>query len=90
MCAPSTGDARGCAQCGAPLYVSELQACFRWRPESLSGARFEEQFREDLAVARRYAADRPGLLLLKRWRTARILAVYRVLAWLRGKRKLTS
>ena len=65
---------------GAPAFVPEPQAAFRWYAGSKSGARFEEQFREDLAVFRRHAPrDDRWLALRKRLRTAQILAAYRLL-----------
>jgi glycosyltransferase involved in cell wall biosynthesis len=63
-----------------PLYLTEKLACFRWYPTSKSGALFERQFREDFAVAERYAKDRPLVLLQKRVKTEAILGIYRGLA----------
>ena len=68
------------AQRGAPLYLPEKLACFRWYPTSKSGAMFERQFREDAEVAERYAADKPFVLLRKRAKTQAIVAIYRALA----------
>jgi glycosyltransferase involved in cell wall biosynthesis len=68
------------AERGAPLYLPEKLACFRWYPTSKSGAMFERQFREDGEVARRYAADKPLVLWRKRAKTEAIIAIYRALA----------
>jgi glycosyltransferase involved in cell wall biosynthesis len=68
------------ARRGDPLYLPQKLACFRWYPTSKSGAMFERQFREDLAVAQRYAADKPLVLLRKRAKTEAIMAIYRALA----------
>ena len=65
---------------GPPAYVPERQAAFRWYPSSKSGARFEQQFQEDLAVFRRHAPEGDRWLQArKRLRTAQILAAYRLL-----------
>jgi glycosyltransferase involved in cell wall biosynthesis len=75
---------------GAPAYIARPTACFRWRPDSLSGARFERQFEEDFQVSCRYAGRQRSLLWLKRWRSARIVWVYRALGWLGRRRKKSS
>jgi glycosyltransferase involved in cell wall biosynthesis len=69
---------------GAPLYLRQPLACFRWYGSSKSGAQFKEQFREDFRVAQKHAPGRRGLLLLKRLRTARIVTAYRVMSLLRN------
>jgi glycosyltransferase involved in cell wall biosynthesis len=68
------------AQRSAPLYLPQKLACFRWYPTSKSGAMFERQFREDFAVAERYAKGQPLVLLQKRVKTEAILGTYRALA----------
>ena len=65
---------------GAPLYLDERLACFRWYPTSKSGAQFEAQFREDAEVAARYAEQRPWLALRKRAKNLAIVSIYRMLA----------
>jgi glycosyltransferase involved in cell wall biosynthesis len=71
------------ARRSAPLYLPQKLACFRWYPTSKSGAMFERQFREDAAVAARYAADKPIVLLRKRIKTEAIVGIYRALTRLR-------
>lgn len=63
-----------------PLYLPQKLACFRWYATSKSGALFERQFREDFAVAERYAKDQPFVLFQKRIKTEAILGIYRGLA----------
>lgn len=67
-----------------PFYIPERQASFRWYQSSKSGACFKEQFREDYAVALRYAPERRWLLFRKRVRTWRTLAVYRAMSIAQG------
>lgn len=69
---------------GAPLYLGEALAAFRWHPSSKSGSAFERQFEEDFQVFLRHAPGDPWLRLRKRLRTAEILAAYRALRLLRG------
>ena len=64
----------------ASSYLDEQLACFRWYPESKSGAHFAKQFREDTEVAARYADGRHGVLLRKRVKSLGIVAAYRLLA----------
>lgn len=75
------------ARRGAPLYLEQKLACFRWYATSKSGAHFGRQFREDLDVAIRYAGERPLLLGQKRVKTLAIIAIYRALALARAARE---
>lgn len=69
------------ARLGPPLYLGDSPlACFRWYETSKSGAQFAQQFREDAAVAARYAGDRPLILLRKRAKNAAFVLVYGLLA----------
>ncbi len=69
---------------GAPLYVPERLAAFRWYTSSKSGAHFERQFQEDLEVFRRHAPADRLLRLQKRLRSAQIVTAYRVMRTLRS------
>jgi len=69
------------ARLGPPIYLGGAPlACFRWYEASKSGSQFEQQFREDTAVAARYAGHRPGVMLRKRFKNAVFVRVYRLLA----------
>ena len=68
------------ARRGAPLYLQERIACFRWYPSSKSGAQFQAQFREDAEIAARHAGQRPWVLLRKRAKNTAIVGVYRLMA----------
>jgi glycosyltransferase involved in cell wall biosynthesis len=70
------------ARRGAPLYVPERLACFRWYASSKSGAGYREQFRVECEIARKHAPDRTWLHLMKRLKTARAAAAYRLMALL--------
>jgi glycosyltransferase involved in cell wall biosynthesis len=71
------------AERGDPVYIPERIACFRWYDTSKSGSGYDRQFREDYDVATRHAPGRRWLHLRKRLKTARILAAYKVMAFLR-------
>ena len=68
---------------GSPVYLGETLAAFRWYPTSKSGALYARQFAEDFAVFQRHAPPDRLLRARKRLRTARILAVYRLMGALR-------
>lgn len=72
------------ARIGAPLYLEERLACFRWYPGSKSGAQFEAQFCEDAEIAARHAGHRPWVLLRKRAKNKAIVGAYRLLALARS------
>lgn len=67
------------AKRGAPVYLEDRIACFRWYETTKSGALFEAQFEEDYAIASRHAPDRRLLLLRKRIVSARTVAIYKVM-----------
>jgi len=67
------------AKRGAPVYLEDRIACFRWYETTKSGASFEAQFEEDYAIASRHARDRRLLLLRKRVASARTVAIYKVM-----------
>jgi glycosyltransferase involved in cell wall biosynthesis len=69
---------------GDPLFLDEKLAAFRWYVRSKSGADFEKQFAEDLAVFTRNAPAGRWLRLRKRVRTWQIVTVYRALRRRRG------
>ena len=72
------------ARRGDPVYIEAPLAAFRRHPLSKSGKGYVEMFRQEVRVARRHAADQPGLLRSKRLRLAIYSAVYRVLELARG------
>jgi len=74
------------AKRGAPAYVPEQVACFRWYDTSKSGANYVEQFRENTEIAVRHApAGRRWLLLRKRAKNAVYARLYRMMANRGGK-----
>ena len=72
------------AKRGAPVYLPDRIACFRWYETSKSGANFERQFCEDAAVSVRHAPGKRSILWRKRAKSSAILAIYRLLACGRG------
>ena len=78
------------ARRGDPFYIEAPVAAFRRHPLSKSGQGYVEMFRQEYRVARRYAADRPGLLRAKRWRMAAFSAAYRGLERVRFWRAPSS
>lgn len=60
-----------------PIYIPKRQASLRWYETTKTGSSFDEQFRENHAVARRHAPKRGWLLLWKRMKTMRTIAIYR-------------
>jgi glycosyltransferase involved in cell wall biosynthesis len=75
------------AKRGAPLYLKEGIACFRWYETSKSGASFEIQFQEDAAVAARHApSGRHSLVWRKKFKNSAILAIYRTMAAMRSRK----
>lgn len=76
------------ARRGPPLYLRGAPlACFRWYETSQSGSQFERQFREDAAVAARYAGGRARILRRKKAKNRAFVLAYRVLAVLRAVRR---
>ena len=72
------------AKRGAPAYLEDCIACFRWYETSKSGANYSSQFAEDLAVASRYSGvGGAGVLWRKRIKSGAIVMVYRLLSALR-------
>jgi glycosyltransferase involved in cell wall biosynthesis len=73
------------AKRGAPIFLEQDIACFRWYETSKSGANFEAQFREDAAAAARHVpVGKHSILWRKRIKNSAILAIYRLLAGMRG------
>lgn len=69
------------AERGAPAYIREPIACFRWYETSKSGAGFEKQFREDAEVAaRRTPGGKPWIRWRKRAKNWAIVKTYLLLA----------
>jgi hypothetical protein len=69
------------AKRGAPFYIPERVANFRWYETSKSGANFIAQFAEDFAVARKHGLSGGWPSWRKRMKTAQILAIYRLMRW---------
>ena len=67
------------AKRGAPVYLGDTIACFRWYETTKSGSSFEAQFGEDYSIASRHAPDRHLLLLGKRAVNARTVSIYKVM-----------
>jgi GT2 family glycosyltransferase len=68
------------AKRGAPVYLSDRIACFRWYDTSKSGANYVEQFRQNTEIAMRHAP--PGmrwLRLRKRAKNAVYATIYRLI-----------
>lgn len=75
------------AKRGAPVYLEERIACFRWYETSKSGASYKRQFEEDAEAAARHAPfDNRSILLRKRIKTAAIIGAYRFMSKVRGLR----
>ena len=68
------------AKRGAPVYLEDRIACFRWYETSKSGANYTSQFEEDARIARRHIDPKnSSVLLRKRFKSAVILATYRAM-----------
>ena len=69
------------AKRGAPLYIDDRIACFRWYETSKSGANYKRQFEEDAEIAARYMnAVGWSVMLSKRVKSAAIPAIYRLMS----------
>ncbi len=69
------------ARRGAPVYLEDRIACFRWYETSKSGANFAAQFREDAEIAARHAPPgKPWLLWRKHAKNVAIVGIYRAMA----------
>jgi glycosyltransferase involved in cell wall biosynthesis len=67
------------AELGDPIYLTDTLAAFRWYRASKSGSSFSRQFAEDLEAFRRHAPPDRLLRLRKRWKSAQIVAAYRLM-----------
>lgn len=67
------------AELGDPVYLTDTIAAFRWYQASKSGSSFARQFDEDLEAFRRHAPRDPLLAARKRWKSAQIVAAYRIM-----------
>lgn len=79
------------ARRGAPIYVEDRVACFRWYETSKSGANYKSQFAEDMAIAERYAGFAgAGSLWRKRLKSSAIVTIYKLMSNLRrpGRRPI--
>jgi glycosyltransferase involved in cell wall biosynthesis len=79
------------AERGAPIYIEEPIACFRWYAQSKSGAGFVAQMTETNELARRYRSN-PWTRVRARVKKVGIINVYRALALARsvGRSALTN
>ncbi len=71
------------AKRGAPIYIEEPVACFRWYANSKSGAGFVAQMAETNELARRYRSN-PWTRVRARFKKVGIINVYRALAMTRS------
>jgi glycosyltransferase involved in cell wall biosynthesis len=69
------------AKVSDPLYIRESMASFRWYRSSKSGSLYRQQFAEDYLVAQRKEPTRRRTLMLKRFRTLRLLTAYSLMRW---------
>ena len=67
------------AKVSDPTYIRESLASFRWYRSSKSGSLYRSQFGEDYLVAERHAPTLRWTLMLKRFRTMRLLTAYRLM-----------
>ena len=73
------------AKRGAPVYLEDRIACFRWYETSKSGANYKKQFEEDAQIAMRHVpAGNRSVLIRKRFKNAAILWIYGLMAKLRS------
>jgi glycosyltransferase involved in cell wall biosynthesis len=73
------------AKRGAPVYLADKLACFRWYETSKSGGQFRAQFAEDAQVAERHAPrDKPSILRRKRLKNVAIVGIYKAMARVRA------
>jgi glycosyltransferase involved in cell wall biosynthesis len=72
------------ARRGDPIYIPERQASFRSYETNKSANLFEEQFREDYAIAQRHAPERIWLLRWKRVKGMRTVGLYRAMRLFRS------
>lgn len=67
------------AKVSDPAYIRECLASFRWYRSSKSGSLYQKQFGEDYLVAERHAPTLRWTLMLKRFRTIRLLTAYKLM-----------
>jgi glycosyltransferase involved in cell wall biosynthesis len=67
------------AKLSDPTYIRESLASFRWYRSSKSGSLYRKQFAEDYLVAERHAPALRRTLMLKRFRTIRLLTAYNLM-----------
>jgi len=73
------------AERGAPIFLDEKIACFRWYETSKSGANFERQFNEDERISMRYLPTQSkSVALRKRIKSAAIPRMYALMSRIRG------
>jgi glycosyltransferase involved in cell wall biosynthesis len=66
--------------------INSYLANFRHYTTSKSGSRFTQQFRDELRVAKKYSAGRPGIQLLHKLNYYKIVGAYRLIGALQGKK----
>jgi glycosyltransferase involved in cell wall biosynthesis len=67
------------AKVGDPAYIREGLASFRWYRSSKSGSLYRKQFAEDYLVAERREPTLRWTLMLKRFRTLRLVTAYNLM-----------
>lgn len=65
-----------------PAFINAHLANFRWYQNSKSGSRFNDQFKQEYEVAKKYADGKKLPLLLHKINYWKITIVYRLLQWL--------
>jgi glycosyltransferase involved in cell wall biosynthesis len=78
------------AKVSDPTYIRDSLASFRWYRSSKSGSLYRSQFGEDYLVAERHAPTLRWTLMLKRFRTARLLTAYRLIRLFESTEALKS
>ncbi len=64
---------------GAPVYIEEPTACFRWYETSKSGGGYEVQMRETAELSERYGGS-PWTVARARVKMAAVVNIYKLMA----------
>ncbi len=67
-------------------FVNNYLASFRWYADSKSGGGFLQQFRQDLAVAKKYAKGRKWPIFLHNLNHYKIITIYTLMSFFRRRR----
>lgn len=66
-----------------PTFIDRYLASFRWHAVSKSGVGFSRQFSDELRVAKKYANGARLPIIMHRFNSLKIVAIYTLLAWVR-------